>query len=173
MFIKKLLFILTAISLFVLNVQATENNQAAKTEANKTETKKMETKQAEDKNLKAFNQNVRINLIQRGTAKQDNQDVAVLTYEVNNIGKNRIKNLNWLSAFTINNQIFFVQEVQTQLDKAISAKKKTNITVVLPINNLPENVKPVFASLETPIGHITVAKQIDFTNGKKIIVKEE
>ncbi|MFA9488707.1 MULTISPECIES: hypothetical protein [unclassified Mannheimia] len=51
-------------------------------------------------------------------------------------------------------------------------KKKENITVVLPIETLPENVRSVFTSLETPIGHITVAKQIDFTNGKKIIVKE-
>lgn len=166
MSIKKILFTLPIISLFTLNVMAVENT---KTPNNKTATTQ---KVAEDKNLKAFNQNVRINLIQRETAKQDNQDVAVLTYEVNNIGKNRIKNLNWLSAYTINDQIFFVQEVQTQLDKTILAKKKANIRVVLPINNLPENVKPVFASLETPIGHITVAKQIDFTNGKKIIVKE-
>lgn len=168
MSIKKFLFTLPIISLFALDVAAAENNKTSNTN-NKTTTQKV----SEDKNLKAFNQNVRINLIQRTTAKQNNQDVAILTYEVSNIGKNNIKNLNWLSAFTINDQIFFIQEIQTQLDKSISAKKKENITVVLPINNLPEKVKPVFASLETPIGHITVAKQIDFTNGKKILVKAE
>ncbi|MFA9488706.1 MULTISPECIES: hypothetical protein [unclassified Mannheimia] len=70
MSIKKFLFTLTAISLFTLNTQAAENNQATKTGTNKTETKKMETKQTEDKNLTAFNQNVKIHLIQRGTAKQ-------------------------------------------------------------------------------------------------------
>ncbi|TLU75563.1 hypothetical protein [Mannheimia varigena] len=168
MSVKKMLFTLPIISLFALNVMAAENNKTSNTN-NKTAAQKV----TEDKNLKAFNQSVRINLIQRGTAKQDNQDVAVLTYEVNNFGKNHIKNLNWLSAFTINDQIFFVQEVQTQLDKAISAKKKENITVVLPIEKLPENIRPVFNSLETPIGHITVAKQIDFTNGQKIIVKKQ
>lgn len=131
-----------------------------------------EQKNTSDADLNAFNKNVKINLIQRGMAKQDNQDVVVLTYEVNNIGRNRIKNLNWISAFTINEQVFFVQEIQTELEKAISSKKKENITVILPLNTLPENVKPAFVSLETPIGHLTVAKQIDFTNGKKIEVKE-
>lgn len=167
MSIKKILFTLPVISLLALNVQAAEktNNKATTPQATTQKAK-------EDPNLAAFNRNVRINLLQRGNATQDNPNVVVLTYEVSNIGKNRIKNLNWVSAFTLNDEVFFLQEVQTQLDQAISAKKKENITVILPFDKLPENAKAVFGSLESPVGHLTIAKQIDFTNGKKITVKQ-
>lgn len=167
MSIKKMLFTLPVISLLALNVQAAENTN------NKAATPQATTQKAkEDPNLAAFNQNVRIQLIQRANAVQNEQNVVVLTYEVSNVGKSKIKNVNWISAFTLNDEVFFLQEVQTQLDQAISAKKKENITVILPFDKLPENVKAVFGKLETPVGHLTVAKQIDFTNGKKIIVKQ-
>ncbi|WP_409500417.1 hypothetical protein ACJ7Z2_00330 [Mannheimia glucosida] len=167
MSIKKMLFTLPVISLLALNVQAAENTN------NKAATPQATTQKAkEDPNLAAFNQNVRIQLIQRANAVQNEQNVVVLTYEVSNVGKSKIKNVNWISAFTLNDQAFFFQEVQTQLEKAISAKKKENITVILPFDKLPENAKAVFGKLETPVGHLTVAKQIDFTNGKKIIVKQ-
>lgn len=167
MSIKKMLFTLPVISLLALNVQAAEKTN------NKAATPQVTTQKAkEDPNLAAFNQNVRIQLIQRANAVQNEQNVVVLTYEVSNVGKSKIKNVNWISAFTLNDEVFFLQEVQTQLDQAISAKKKENITVILPFDKLPENVKAVFGKLETPVGHLTVAKQIDFTNGKKIIVKQ-
>lgn len=167
MSIKKILFTLPVISLLALNVQAAENTN------NKAATPQATTQKAkEDPNLAAFNRNVRIQLIQRANAVQNEQNVVVLTYEVSNVGKSKIKNVNWISAFTLNDEVFFLQEVQTQLDQAISAKKKENITVILPFDKLPENAKAAFGKLETPVGHLTVAKQIDFTNGKKIIVKQ-
>ncbi|HGO5853563.1 TPA: hypothetical protein ACK3JH_000409 [Mannheimia haemolytica] len=167
MSIKKILFTLPVISLLALNVQAAENT------TNKAATPQATTQKAkEDPNLAAFNRNVRIQLIQRANAVQNEQNVVVLTYEVSNVGKSKIKNVNWISAFTLNDEVFFLQEIQTQLEKAISAKKKENITVILPFDKLPENAKAVFGKLETPVGHLTVAKQIDFTNGKKIIVKQ-
>lgn len=171
MSLKKTLLTLSAMSLFAFNVQAAEQPQPAKAAQN-APAQKQEQKQAEDRNLKAFNQNVSINLVQRAVAVQDNKNIVVLTYEVTNKGKNRIKNLNWISAFTVENQVFFVQEVQTQLDKPIAVKKKENITVTFPLDNLPEPAKQVFASKEVPVGHLTVAKQLDFTNGKKIVVKQ-
>lgn len=171
MSLKKTLLTLSAMSLFAFNVQAAEQPQPAKAVQN-APAQKQEQKQAEDPNLKAFNQNISINLVQRAVAVQDNQNVVILMYEVTNKGKNRIKNLNWISAFTVENQIFFVQEVQTQLDKPISVKKKENITVSFPLDTLPDPVKQVFTNKEVPVGHLTIAKQIDFTNGKKIVVKE-
>lgn len=154
------------------NMNSNTKNANAKNTSNKAATNPEAQKAAEDKNLDAFNKNVGIKLVERSIAAQDNQPVAVLNYEVTNRGKNRIKNLNWVSAFTINDQVFFLQEIKTELDKAINAGKMERITVVLPINELPENIRPVFATGETAIGHLTVAKRIDFTNGKNITVKQ-
>lgn len=168
MLLKKTLFAFTAISLFATNVQANQPTQTASKAAN---TQKTVEKTTEEKSLKAFNQNVSIKLLQRGIEASDNQTLVTLMYEITNKGKNRIKNLHWLSAFTLNEQVFFVQEIQTKLDKAIAAKKTEHIIVKLPLNNLPENIRTIFLSKESPIGHLPVAKQIDFTNGKKIEVK--
>lgn len=166
MLFKNTLLALSVFSLFIFNAQAAEKTQAANTTKAATQ-----QKVAEDPNLKSFNQNVSINLTQRGIATQNNQNIVVLIYEVTNKGKNRIKNLNWSSAFTVNNQVFFIQEIKTKLDKDIASGKKESITVTLPLGNLPEPAKQIFSTNEVSVGHLTVAKQIDFTNGKKIVVK--
>lgn len=150
------------------------NKKAKKTSSQKKQPSISPTQQpTEHQDLNEFNQNVGIKLTQRNTATENDQPIVILTYEVTNRGQDHIQNLNWLSAFTVDNQIFFVQEIQTNLDKAITSKQAENITVVLPFNQLPDNAKSIFATPEIPIGHLTVAKQIDFTNGKQIIVKEE
>lgn len=171
--------------------QKANTTNTKKTEANKKNSTANTKKLANDKSqantskkatpktpqvqgLDSFNKNVTINLMQRINAVQDNQPVAIFVYEVANKGRSKIKGLHWASAFTVNEQIFFLQENITPVfEQALEPKQKETVTLTLLLDKIPESVRPLFASLETPIGHITVAKQIDFTNGKKIIVKEE
>lgn len=149
------------------------NKKAKKTASQKKQPSISPIQQpTENQDLNAFNQNVGIKLTQRNTATENDQPIVILAYEVTNRGTEHIQNLNWLSAFTVDNQIFFVQEIQTNLDKVITPAQTENITVILPFNQLPDNAKSIFATPEIPVGHLTAAKQIDFTNGKKIIVKE-
>lgn len=148
---------------------ATEKTEPKKATATQKKTAPVATLQG----LEAFNKSVGITLVQRATAVQDNQPVAVLVYEVKNKGKNSIKSLHWASAFTVNNQIFFVQEeIQPQFEKALGENQTETITITLLLDKLPENIRNVFASTEAPIGHITVAKQITFADGTRIEVKE-
>lgn len=163
--------------------KATTTKKVAPTEkpaAKKSETKDSTTAKAKKavatpvvQGLDAFNQSVGITLVQRATGVQDNQPVAILVYEVKNKGKNSIKGLEWSSAFTLNNQIFFIQEgIQPQFEKGLDASKVETVTLTLLLNNLPENIRTVFATNDAPIGHLPVAKQINFTDGTNIVVQE-
>ena len=68
--------------------------------------------QKKDVALERFNQNVGIRLTSRGLqAGQNNQPVVTLTYTIQNKGKNKIKSLSWISAFQVNNQVFYVREL--------------------------------------------------------------
>lgn len=158
----------------VKKVSATKltNSKQATTDKSAT-AKKVAPAVSQAQGLSEFNQNVQVSLVQRATAIQNNQPIALLVYEVTNKGKNNIKSLHWSSALTVNDQIFFVQEeIEPIFEKALEPNQKETVTLTLYLDKLPDNVKAVLASNETPIGHLTVAKQIDFTNGKKIVVKE-
>lgn len=192
MFIKKVLLALPLIPLLASNVQAEEQTKSMnagnemtqkantkKTEVNKknattnTTKKASSSKTSQVPGLDSFNKNVTIKLVQRGNDIKNNQPVAIFVYEVTNKGRNKIKSLHWTSAFTVNEQIFLLQEdIIPVFEKALQPKQKETVTLTLLLDKIPDNARKLLASLETPIGHITIAKQIDFTNGKKIIVKE-
>lgn len=181
MTIKKTLLALSTIFLLAFNapvVEATGTASAtaaksASTKAKRTTKKRAKGAAAAATGLQAFNQNVKITLVRRATAVQNNQRVAMLVYEVTNRGRNNIKAVNWSSAFTLNNEIFFIHEgINPKFEKPLRANQKETVTLTLLLDRLPANVRPVFEKNDIPIGHRTVARQIDFTNGKKIVVTD-
>lgn len=139
--------------------------------AEKTAAKQTAPKQ--DYALTQFNKNVGLQLIKRGVQiGENNQPVVTLTYMVKNKGKNKIKSINWISGYTINNKTFYVQEIPINFQPALPESRQIEITINIPLNTMPESVQKIFLDKSANIGAINGAKNIVFSNGKKIIVSK-
>lgn len=159
--IKSLVIVGLSSLLAVTTVQAAE-----KTTAKQTAPK-------QDYALTQFNKNVGLQLIKRGVQiGENNQPVVTLTYMVKNKGKNKIKSINWISGYTINNKTFYVQEIPINFQPALPESRQIEITINIPLNTMPESVQKIFLDKSANIGAINGAKNIVFSNGKKIIVSK-
>lgn len=139
--------------------------------AEKTASKQVAPKQ--DYALKQFNKNVGLRLIQRGIqVGQNNQPVVTLTYMVQNKGKNKIKSINWVSGYTVDNKVFYAQEIPLNFQSALPAQRQMEVTVNLPLNTLPEVAQKIFLDKSVSVGAINGARNVVFSNGKKIIVSK-
>ncbi|WGE31426.1 hypothetical protein NYR60_06010 [Actinobacillus genomosp. 2] len=162
----KLIKSLTALafaSLVTLNTQAAE----VKTSAEKP------TQQAvvKDKNLEKFNRQVELTFTERGIGQQDNKAVAVFKYVVRNKGKTHIKSITWHSVYAVGDQGFFAQDIPVVFDKTLGSKAKTDVTISIPLESLPENVRQILSDPKASVRSLNVAKELVFANGAKIVVK--
>ena len=159
--IKSLAIVGLSSLLAVSTVQAAEKTAAKQTTAK------------QDYALTQFNKNVGLQLVKRGIQiGENNQSVATLTYLVQNKGKNKIKSINWISGYTINNKTFYVQEIPINFQPALPESRQIEITINIPLNTMPESVQKIFLDKSANIGAINGAKNIVFSNGKKIIVSK-
>ena len=127
--------------------------------------------QKRDIALERFNQNVGIYLISRGLqTDQNNQPMVTLTYTLQNKGKNKIKSLHWVSAYQIENNTFYVRELPINFEPLLNSKQQIDVTFNVPLSEMPEQAQQLFASREAKISAINGAKNVAFSNGKRIVV---
>lgn len=127
--------------------------------------------QKRDIALERFNQNVEIHLVSRGLqADKNNQPVVTLTYTIQNKGQNKIRSLNWVSAYQIENKIFYVRELPINFEPSLNSKQQIDVTFNVPLSEMPEQAQQLFASREAKISAINGAKNVVFSNGKRIVV---
>lgn len=154
----KSLVILGLSSLIVTTSQAAEKKAPQQT-------------QKRDIALERFNQNVGIYLISRGLqTDQNNQPMVTLTYTLQNKGKNKIKSLHWVSAYQIENNTFYVREFPINFEPLLNSKQQIDVTFNVPLSEMPEQAQQLFASREAKISAINGAKNVVFSNGKRIVV---
>ena len=108
--------------------------------------------QKRDIALERFNQNVGIHLVSRGLqADKNNQPVVTLTYTIQNKGQNKIRSLNWVSAYQIENKIFYVRELPINFEPSLDSKQQIDVTFNVPLSEMPEQAQQLFASREAKI----------------------
>lgn len=148
---------------------AVTTSQAAEKKA--AEKQAPQQTQKRDIALERFNQNVGIYLISRGLqTDQNNQPMVTLTYTLQNKGKNKIKSLHWVSAYQIENKIFYVRELPINFEPSLDSKQQIDVTFNVPLSEMPEQAQQLFASREAKISAINGAKNVVFSNGKRIVV---
>lgn len=161
-------------------VQAAEKN-AEKTPTKTTQTTKpkaQEQKKAKptspkDSNLAQFNKSVGVQFTARGIQKgPDGQPYLTLTYLVQNKSKTGIKSLLWVSAYTLNKKTFYIHELPAEFAKPLPAGKQVDITLSVPLSELPEEAQKHFLNKTANIRAINGAKSVVFANGKKIVVAQ-
>lgn len=148
---------------------AVTTSQAAEKKA--AEKQAPQQTQKRDIALERFNQNVGIYLISRGLqTDQNNQPMVTLTYTLQNKGKNKIKSLHWVSAYQIENNTFYVRELPINFEPLLNSKQQIDVTFNVPLSEMPEQAQQLFASREAKISAINGAKNVVFSNGKRIVV---
>lgn len=129
--------------------------------------------QKKDVALERFNQNVGLKFVQRGIrVTEDNQPQVVLKYIVENKGKSKIKSMHWISAYVLNEKVIYTQDIPVEFKPVLAAKAQVEVTLSIPLASMPENVQKIFLDKEASISSINGAKNVFFTNGKKIIVSK-
>lgn len=172
----KLFAILGLSSVFAVSAMAVENPQAAKSQpkAQQTKSQPKQQKQAQKKDtlLEQFNKTVGIRFVERGMRPDDKGNPLVtLTYTVENKGKRAIKSVNWVSAYRVEDQDFFyIQNIPVEFNPALGPEQKINITVNVPYENMPKEAQPLFANRDAKINAVNGAKNIVFSNGKRLVV---
>lgn len=143
----------------------------AVTTSQAAEKKAQQQTQKRDIALERFNQNVGIYLISRGLqTDQNNQPMVTLTYTLQNKGKNKIKSLHWVSAYQIENNTFYVRELPINFEPSLNSKQQIDVTFNVPLSEMPEQAQQLFANREAKISVINGAKNVVFSNGKRIVV---
>lgn len=160
----KSLAMIALATLFAFNVQAAEKKSNAKTQQTQTN---------QNSDLKKFNDAVQITPKTRQIGQtQQKQPVLILSYEIANKGKQAIKSLKWIGAYGYQKDIFFQLDVPVTLEKPLRPRSKTVITISIPMDLLPEPAKQIFADFQKPIEVFSIARNITFSNGSQINVKD-
>lgn len=163
------------LSLLVLSTlfSVSTYSQADTAKADPKQTQTAEQKKQMEQNLKQFNENFGVTLTGRSIATtKDNTKIITLQYELANKSTDKdIKSVTWLSGYTFDGKVIATHNMPINFNPALKAKGKTNITINIPLQNIPEHAREIFASPEAVIGLIIGAKKLEFTKGKEIIIE--
>ena len=139
-----------------------------------TPSKQLAVKQAEsqekDVRLERFNKSVGIRFTERGLQSPNNQPVVTLTYSIENKGKNDIKSVHWISSYQVNNQAVYLRDIPINFEPSLPAGQSIKVTVNVPLAELPQQAQQFFTSKNANIISVNGAKNVTFTNGKRIVV---
>lgn len=166
MTLLKPLMVASLASLIAINVQAATEKSGSSKSAKTATTQ-------QDSELKKFNEAVGIMPKARQFGQnEENQPMVVITFEVENRGKQPIKSLSWIGAFSYQQTVFFMQEMPINFEEPLTAGAKTDISVSMPLALFPEQAQGIMADLNVPIDILNVARNITFSNGTQINVKD-
>ena len=144
-----------------------------KTEKKEEDKNKKTEKREEDQNLKLFNESVKIKISQANIVADDNNKQALqLTYLVENKSTdNDIQALHWVTGFVSNKTTFFIQDMPAKFQTVIKRGTKLEFISIIPFDEMPENARKIFLSKNAKIDSVIGAKNLTFTDGKKIDIK--
>lgn len=180
------------ISIFTIgNVMAQNQNQPKQT---KPQTKQAQTKQNQAKNqkqqaqkkqqnqkanapqtlssdeaLKQFNASFGIRLVARQI--NQNQGQLLLRYELTNKSAKDIHEVQFISAFTHNNQIIYAQEIPLTFNTPLQAQNMISLDISVPLEKVPAQARTLLADSNTPIGLVNGAQLLTFTDKTKLEIK--
>ena len=126
----------------------------------------------QNEELEQFNRNVSIQFIARGVqTEENNQSYVTLTYQIQNKGKNQIQSLGWVSSYVIGKQTpLYSKELPLEFEPPLASDKQMEITIRIPLSELPEAAQKQFLSKTADIRAINKPKQVSFSSGSKIVV---
>lgn len=165
--------------------EKTENKTPAKTQSQtkapapapvkkstKPQPKESQKIAPQNEELEQFNRNVSIQFIARGVqTEENNQSYVTLTYQIQNKGKNKIQSLGWVSSYVIGKQTpLYSKELPLEFQPPLASGKQMEITIRLPLGELPEAAQKQFLSKTADIRAINKPKQVSFSSGSKIVV---
>lgn len=161
--------------------EKTENKTPAKTQtqtkapvkkSTKPQPKESQKSAPQNEELEQFNRNVSIQFIARGVqTEENNQSYVTLTYQIQNKGKNQIQSLGWVSSYVIGKQTpLYSKELPLEFEPPLASGKQMEITIRLPLSELPEAAQKQFLSKTADIHAINKPKQVSFSSGSKIVV---
>lgn len=127
---------------------------------------------SQDQALKLFNESFGIRLL---GYKVDNNSAGkphlFLKYELTNKGKKDIKAVQFIGAFTHNNQIVYAQEIPLTFNNLLKVKDKTTVDMAIPFENVPENARQLFLASNAQLGVVSGAKTLVFSDNTGIQLK--
>ena len=138
----------------------------------KPQPKESQKSAPQNEELEQFNRNVSIQFIARGVqTEENNQSYVTLTYQIQNKGKNQIQSLGWVSSYVIGKQTpLYSKELPLEFEPPLASGKQMEITIRLPLGELPEAAQKQFLSKTADIRAINKPKQVSFSSGSKIVV---
>ncbi len=138
----------------------------------KPQPKESQKSAPQNEELEQFNRNVSIQFIARGVqTEENNQSYVTLTYQIQNKGKNQIQSLGWVSSYVIGKQTpLYSKELPLEFEPPLASGKQMEITIRLPLSELPEAAQKQFLSKTADIRAINKPKQVSFSSGSKIVV---
>lgn len=150
-----------------------KDDKNKKTEKKVEDKNKKTEKREEDQNLKLFNESVKIKISQANIVADDNNKQALrLTYLVENkSADNDILALHWVTGFVSNKTTFFIQDMPAKFQTVIKRGTKLEFISIIPFDEMPENARKIFLSKNAKIDSVIGAKNLTFTDGKKIDIK--
>lgn len=138
----------------------------------KPQPKESQKSAPQNEELEQFNRNVSIQFIARGVqTEENNQSYVTLTYQIQNKGKNQIQSLGWVSSYVIGKQTpLYSKELPLEFEPPLASDKQMEITIRIPLSELPEAAQKQFLSKTADIRAINKPKQVSFSSGSKIVV---
>ncbi|QLB20586.1 hypothetical protein A6B43_03100 [Vespertiliibacter pulmonis] len=143
-------------------------NSSAKANTNKKAVPVADTGERE---LKRFTDSLELKFVGVETKEVNNEKVVSFNYSLKNKSKNTMKKVHWATILIFNQQPILILDEPIAFGGGFKAGSALPISYTIPFSQLPQVAQQV---LSDPKNKFTIqfqAKEIDFTNGKKIIVK--
>ncbi len=127
--------------------------------------------QEETQSLKLFNNTVKIMPAERYiTQDANNNDLAAMTYHIQNLSNKAIKTILWNSVYILDSNSLYTHDLPITFDSSLVPHGEQTIAETVPVNNIPKNNRPLVLNPKSPIKVIIIAREIIFDDGSKIIV---
>ncbi|GJH42981.1 hypothetical protein K7G90_000987 [Pasteurella canis] len=127
--------------------------------------------QEEIQYLKQFNSIVKITPAERYiTQDAQNNDLAAMTYHVQNLSDKPIKTILWNSVYILDSNFLYTHDLPIIFEAPLAPRSQQMIAETVLINNIPRKNRPLVLNTKNPIKVIIIAREIIFDDGTKVTV---
>lgn len=148
--------------------------QAPAKKLNNTQHKANHHKKApitEQELLKRFSDSVELKFKGIQVTQQNNQNIAHFSYELKNKSKYGMSKVHWATVFSVNKKAVLILEEPIKFQGEFKPGAVLPLTYSVPFSKLPQLTQQAFSDPKNEVAYEFQAKSIDFTNGKRIVVK--
>ncbi|MDO5055123.1 MAG: hypothetical protein Q4D86_07370 [Pasteurella oralis] len=127
--------------------------------------------QEEILSLKQFNSTVKITPSERYiTQDAQNNDLAAMTYHIQNLSDKSIKTILWNSVYILDSNFLYTHDLPIVFEAPLAPHTQQIIAETVLVNNIPKKNRPLVLNPKNPIKVIIIAREIIFDDGSKITV---